>query len=271
MVSFTNTENPDIIELKNIAQSYDEGKTHVIKNFNLLIEDKPGQGQFVVILGMSGCGKSTILRYIAGLQDPTQGQVLLNGHPRTQKDHVGMVFQKYSSMPWMTVLENVVLGLRYQGINKKEREERAMEMIKTVGLQGHEHKYAQYPTLSGGQLQRVAIARSLLSNPNILLMDEPFGALDISTRIVMQDLLVDIWKKVHPTIIFITHDISEAIYLGDDIYLMKPSPDAHLVHHINVSLPKDRDRSIKRDPHFIELVQYTEDIMMKVYHDALKR
>lgn len=268
MVAFTDTPLDNIVELRKVRQSYDGGKTHVIKDFDLLIEDKTNQGQFVVILGMSGCGKSTILRYIAGLQKPTAGEVLLYGRPRIEKDHVGMVFQKYSSMPWMTVLENVALGLTYQGIDSKERDARARDMIKTVGLEGHENKYAQYPTLSGGQLQRVAIARSLLANPRILLMDEPFGALDINTRILMQDMLIDIWKKVHPTIIFITHDISEAIYLGDDVYVMRPSPEAHLVQHIPVTLPTDRDRSIKRDPHFIDLVRYAEDIMVHVYEKA---
>jgi NitT/TauT family transport system ATP-binding protein len=268
MVAFTDTPLDNIVELKNISQTYDEGKTFVIKDFNLLIEDKADQGQFVVILGMSGCGKSTILRYIAGLQQPSQGEVLLFGKHRTEKDHVGMVFQKYSSMPWLSVLDNVALGLQYQGVPLKERQERARDMIKTVGLEGHENKYAQYPTLSGGQLQRVAIARSLLANPRILLMDEPFGALDINTRIHMQDMLIGIWEKVHPTIIFITHDIAEAIYLGDDVYVMKPSPNAQLVQHIAVSLPLKRDRSIKRDPHFIELVRYTEDVMVHVYEKA---
>lgn len=271
MVTFVDNPNlPNLIELKNISQSYDGGKSYVIKNFNLLIEDKPNQGQFVVILGMSGCGKSTLLRYIAGLQQPTSGEVLLEGRPRKESDHVGMVFQKYSSFPWLTVLENVALGLQYQGISKKEREDRAREMIKTVGLQGHENKYAQYPTLSGGQLQRVAIARSLLANPHILLMDEPFGALDINTRILMQDMLINIWKNVHPTIVFITHDIAEAIYLGNDIYIMKPSPEANLVHHIQVTLPFNRDRHIKRDPHFIDLVRYCEDLMVQVYQDVYK-
>lgn len=269
MLTFNDTPLDNLIELKNINQSYDGGKTLVIKDFNLLIEDKPNQGQFVVILGMSGCGKSTILRYIAGLQQPTSGEVLLFGKARTEKDHVGMVFQKYSSLPWLSVLDNVALGLQYQGIPQKERLDRAREMIKTVGLEGHEHKYAQYPTLSGGQLQRVAIARSLLANPRILLMDEPFGALDINTRILMQDMLIDIWEKVHPTIIFITHDISEAIYLGDDVYVMKPAPNAQLVQHIAVTLPLVRHRDIKRDTHFIELVRYTEDVMVHVYENKI--
>ena len=132
-----------------------------------------------------------------------------------------MVFQQYSSLPWMTVLENVGLALKFQGVSKDERNERAMELIRLVGLEGHEYKYAQYPTLSGGQLQRVAIARSLLASPEILLMDEPFGALDIKTRLSMQDLLTNIWHQFQSTIVFVTHDISEAVYLADDIYIMK--------------------------------------------------
>ena len=170
----------------------------------MCIRDRPEQGQFATILGPSGCGKSTVLRYVAGLQDPTDGQVLLKGNPVGKDNRVSMVFQQYSSLPWMTVLDNVALALRYKGISKKERDEKALEMIELVGLAGHENKFAQYPTLSGGQLQRVAIARSLLANPEILLMDEPFGALDVGTRLQMQDLLLQLWMKFHPTIIFVT-------------------------------------------------------------------
>ena len=265
---FVDTPQENIVELKNITQTYDDGKVVVLKDFNLLIEDKPNQGQFVALLGASGCGKSTILRYISGLQSPTSGDVLLYGKPRTDKDRVGMVFQKYSSLPWMTVLENVALGLNYQGVPKKEREEKARDMIKKVGLTGHEHKFAQYPALSGGQLQRVAIARSLLANPRILLMDEPYGALDINTRLAMQDMLLQIWYEVHPTIIFVTHDISEAVYLGDDLYIMRSNP-GNIVEHIYVDLPFRRDRSIKRTPRFEELTNYIEDKMIQV--DAMVR
>jgi len=253
----------NIIELKNIGQSYDGGKNWIIKDLNLIIEDKPNQGQFVVILGMSGSGKSTLLRYIAGLQKPTVGEVIVNGFPVTENTHISMVFQQYSSLPWMTVLDNVALALKFQHITRDERNERAMEMIKLVGLSGHENKYAMYPTLSGGQLQRVAIARSLLANPEILLMDEPFGALDIKTRLQMQDLLTEIWEKFHSTVIFVTHDISEAVYLGDDIYIMK-SPPSKFVEYINVDLPLKRNRETKRNPRYTELVHYVEDTMMKV-------
>ncbi len=253
----------NIIELRGITQSYDGGKTNIIENLDLLIEDKPMQGQFAVILGMSGCGKSTLLRYIAGLQEPSSGSVLLKGQPVSTQNRVSMVFQQYSSLPWMTVLENVALGLRFQGISKKEREEKAMEMIQLVGLDGHQKKFAQYPTLSGGQLQRVAIARSLMSNPEILLMDEPFGALDIKTRLQMQDLLIGIWEKFHPTILFVTHDIQEAVYLGDDIYIMKHAP-SNFVKHINVDLPFQRTRDTKRLARFDELVHEVEDSMMQI-------
>jgi len=163
----------------------------------------------------------------------------------------------------MTVLDNVGLALQYKGLLKKERDEKALEMIELVGLAGHENKFAQYPTLSGGQLQRVAIARSLLANPEILLMDEPFGALDIGTRIQMQDLLLSLWEKFHPTIVFVTHDISEAVYLSDDIYIMKKAP-SRFVEHIKVDLPFPRSRTTKREPRFKELVHRVEDKMVEV-------
>lgn len=253
----------NIIELKNISQSYDGGKNWIIKDLNFIIEDKPDQGQFAVVLGMSGSGKSTLLRYIAGLQKPTQGEVLIKGKPVDKSNRVGMVFQQYSSLPWMTVLENVALGLKCQGVAKSERQDKAMELISLVGLKGHEYKYAQYPTLSGGQLQRVAIARSLLANPEILLMDEPFGALDIKTRLQMQDLLTQLWEKFHSTIIFVTHDINEAVYLADDIFILKAQP-SRIVEHIHVDLPLKRDRSTKRDLRYTELVHHVEDTMLEV-------
>ncbi len=263
MSLFADTKQANIIELRNISQSYDGGESYIIKDLNFLVEDKPAQGQFVVILGMSGSGKSTILRYIANLQQPTSGEILIHDKPQTKDRRVGMVFQQYSSLPWMTVLDNVSLAMKYRGFSDSERIEKALEMIELIGLKGHEHKFAQYPTLSGGQLQRVAIARSLLADPEILLMDEPFGALDINTRLQMQDLLANLWLKFHPTVIFVTHDISEAVYLGDDIYILKSAP-SHFVEHIKVDLPFHRTRELKRDPKFVELVRTVEDKMIEV-------
>lgn len=263
MPNFSDSTLSNIIELRDIHQSYDGGATYIIKGLDFLVEDKPEQGQFVVILGASGAGKSTVLRYIAGLQKPTSGTVLVKGKPVDEAPRVGMVFQQYSSLPWRTVLENVALPLEYQGVEKTERLARAEEMIQLVGLAGQELKFAQYPTLSGGQLQRVAIARSLIANPDILLMDEPFGALDIDTRLQMQDLLMDIWHRIHPTVIFVTHDISEAVYLADDIYMMKPAP-SKFTEHLKVDLPLERNRETKRSDRYVDLVREVEDKMIAI-------
>jgi NitT/TauT family transport system ATP-binding protein len=262
-VKFKNTDLPDIIELKNVCQTYDNGKSYIIKDLDLLVEDIPGQGQFNVILGASGCGKSTLLRYIAGLQKPTKGEVLIKGKPREEADRIGMVFQQYSSFPWMSVVENVALGLEYKGVAKKERIEKAMEMIKIVGLEGHEKKYAKYPTLSGGQLQRVAIARSLLVNQDIILMDEPFGALDTYTRLHMQEFLLKIWEKVNLTVIFVTHDINEAVYLGEQVFIMSANP-GQIVEKIDIEMPANRNRDLKRSKQFVDMVYYIEDKMMSI-------
>lgn len=263
MSLFPDTQQNNIIEIRGASHTYDGGESYVLQHLDFLVEDKPAQGQFVVILGPSGCGKSTVLRYIAGLQTPSEGNVQIHGKPVDSDNRVGMVFQQYSSLPWLTVLDNVALALQYQGVDPKEREARAMEMIQKVGLAGHEHKFAQYPTLSGGQLQRVAIARSLMANQDILLMDEPFGALDINTRLQMQDLLADLWREIHPTVIFVTHDISEAVYLADEIYIMKKAP-SRFVARIPIDLPLHRDREMKRDPRFTELVRQVEDRMIAI-------
>jgi NitT/TauT family transport system ATP-binding protein len=257
----------DIIDLKNITQVYEEkGEKHVVfDNFNLQIKDVKDRGQFVVMVGASGCGKSTLLRYIAGLQKPTSGEILFRGIPQTKNDRVGMVFQQYSSFPWRTVLDNVCFPLELQGIPRKEREDKSFEMIKLVGLEGHEYKFAQYPILSGGQLQRVAIARSLVSGSEILLMDEPFGALDVSTRLSMQELICNIWTKMpgDPTVILVTHDLSEAVYLADEIIVLDANP-GRIVEKIILDLPWVREKSLKRTKKFIDYTHYLEDLMMKI-------
>lgn len=259
----------NVLELKNIKQVYFNSSTQkdfvVFDNFNLAVEDYPGIGQFIVIMGKSGCGKSTLLRYFTGLQKPTSGEVLVNGKPLDKDESIPMVFQQYSSLEWQTVLQNVALPLTIKGVSKREANERAMEMIKIVGLEGHQDKFAKTPLLSGGQLQRVAIARSLVANPNMLLLDEPYGALDGFTRAKMQFFLLDIFQKrelaaLNPTVVLVTHDPREAVLLGQDIYIMDADP-GRVIKHIKPDLKGTRDRTIRKDPRFVEIVSYIEDVM----------
>ena len=261
--------SPSVLELRGINQTYFDEKTMkdfvVFNDFNLAVEDYPNIGQFIVIMGKSGCGKSTLLRYWTGLQKPTSGQVLIGGKPLQGNQSLPMVFQQYSSLEWFSVLTNVALPLILKGVSKKEAEEKAMEMIKVVGLEGHENKFAKMPQLSGGQLQRVAIARCLVANPNMLMLDEPYGALDGFTRAKMQFFLLDIFQKreladLNPTVVLVTHDPREAVLLGNDIYIMDANP-GHIVKHIKPDLPETRDRSIRKHSRFIEIVSYIEDVI----------
>jgi NitT/TauT family transport system ATP-binding protein len=259
-----NTVYSDVIELRNIRQQY--GDKVIIDNLNLLVEDIPNRGQFVCLLGPSGCGKSTLLRYIAGLQAPTSGEVLLAGKQRTTNDHVGMIFQQYSSFPWLKVRDNVALPLRMQGAPETEVQEKVSAIMDACDITKKANDYAQYPTLSGGQLQRVAIARSLVYNPHLLLLDEPFGALDIRTRVHMQENLMLIWENLWKintatTFMFVTHDISEAVFLATDIYIMAANP-GRIVHHIPIQMNFSKSRAIKRDPVFMSYVYDIEDRMM---------
>lgn len=255
-VQFVNSELPDVIELRNVTQIYDQGRVVVIQDLNLLIEDNPNRGEFVVIVGDSGCGKTTLLRYIAGLKHPTSGEVLLNGKPHS--GHIPMVFQSYSPFEYLTVLENVALPLILRGEKRSVAEEKATQMIARVGLSGHERKFAKSPLLSGGQLQRVAIARSLMCEPKILLMDEPFGALDTNRRFEMQKMLLELWTAFQTTVIFVTHDIPEAVFLGDRIFIMSANP-GRITDYVEVSLPSPRNRATKDSPEFVALVRTVEE------------
>jgi len=257
---------PNVIELKNVSHTFD-GKKYVIQDFNLLIEDYPDRGQFVVILGVSGCGKSTVLNFIAGLLKPTSGEILVNEQPIACC--YPMVFQRYSNLYWRTVLENVMLPLEIKGEITKEGRDKAKEMLEMVGLQDHMDKYASDQVLSGGQLQRIAIARALMQDPSIILMDEPFGALDIHTRTKMQLLLKSIWEPRNITIIFVTHDIQEAVFLGDDIYIMDANP-GRVVERYKVDLPLHREREIRRDPKFTRLVGELEDSLFALNNKMKK-
>lgn len=254
----------DVLNLKGIRQVYKGGDkdTILFENFNFDIEDLPGQGQFVSLLGKSGCGKSTILRYISGLQKPTAGKIYMYGKELTQKDFIPMVFQAYSSFHWKSVIENVALPLIVNKVNKTEAFDRAEKIIKLVGLEGQEKKWAKAPLLSGGQLQRVAIARSIVANPKILLLDEPFSGLDIINRTSLQNILLDLFynPEVDVTFILVTHDIREAVYLSNRLYVMKNNP-GEISKQFNIDFgPQRRNRDTKYLPEFVNLTREIEDV-----------
>ena len=207
-----------------------------------------GEGEFVCLLGPSGCGKSTLLRIIAGLIAPSAGRVLIDSQPvRGCGPDRAFVFQDYALFPWMTVQANVAFGLAARGVAPEEQRRKALELLKLVGLAEFAAKYPHH--LSGGMKQRVSIARALAVEPRILLMDEPFGALDAQTRMVMQDELLRIWASLRKTVIFVTHSISEALLLGDTVLLMSARP-GRVKSVLKVDLPRPRDESA---PRMIEL------------------
>jgi len=248
------TAHPNVLELKNVSKSFvnpDGRVIDAIKHVNLVIEDKPAVGEFRVFLGPSGCGKSTILSIVAGLYPPTSGDAFVRGDPVTGPGpDRGMVFQSYSSYPWYTVLENVAFGLKLRGMPRPQRESIARAWIKKVGLAGTEGKYPKQ--LSGGMRQRVAIARTLAVKPRIILMDEPFGALDVGTRLEMQNLINQLWEEIEGTILFVTHDIAEAVYLADKIHILSAGPGT-IVDEVEVDLPLHRTEDLKQTTRFREL------------------
>jgi NitT/TauT family transport system ATP-binding protein len=234
-------------------------KIEALKDVNLDVEDAfspSGRdvGEFRVLLGPSGCGKSTLLRMIAGLDKPSSGEVLVNGQAVTGpgKDR-GMVFQKYTSFPWLTVAENVAYGMKINGVPQAQRQETTDRLLKSVGLTAFADVYPE--TLSGGMQQRVAIARTLALRPSVILMDEPFGALDAQTRSDMQQLLLQIWDETACTILFVTHDVEEAVYLADRIFIMSSHPGT-IVEDVHVPFDRPRDLALKEKTEFHELQHY---------------
>ena len=223
----------------------------VLENINLQVY----RNELVCIVGASGCGKSTLLNIIAGLITPTSGQVLVEGEivlgPGYDR---GMIFQSYSLFPWLTVAENIGFGLQLRSVSKQEKTERINYFLEIVGL----GKFAKaYPKeLSGGMKQRVAIARCLANEPEVLLMDEPFGALDAQSKEQMQQFLLQIWQQTHTTILMITHDVEEAIFLAEKLYIMTTNP-GRIKQKISINLPSKTDLDIKLSPEFIEIKKQT--------------
>lgn len=224
-----------------------------LQNIQLTIED----GEFLCLLGPSGCGKSTLLEILAGLQLPSSGEVLFAGQPLKGTDkRLGVVFQDPSLYPWRTIFRNVELGLEIRGADKAERRERVQSYLQMVGLGGFEHKYPHH--LSGGMRQRAGIARALANDPEVLLMDEPFGAVDHLTRLQLQDDLLDIWKAEKKTVVFVTHDVAEAVFLGTRVVLLSARPG-----RINQIFQIPHKHPRKRDD--LELLKIQNDIYAAIY------
>ena len=251
------------VHIENVKKTYQgrTGEVVALNGVNLDIMDN----EFITVVGPSGCGKSTILNIMAGLLEPTSGRILCNGKEvnGTGPDR-GVVFQQYALFPWLTVKKNVLFPLQMKGIKGQEAEDIAMKYIKMVDLEKFCDHYPK--ELSGGMKQRVAIARAYAANPEVLLMDEPFGALDAQTRTQLQQELLETWEKERKTCFFITHDVDEALILGQRVVIMSARP-GRIKDIIDVDIPYPRDQETKMSPRFLEL---KNQIWSQVYHEYLE-
>ena len=247
--------HPDVgrVDIKDVVIRFDtkQGEVTALDRTKLVLEP----GTFTALIGPSGCGKSTLMNAIAGFVSPSEGQLSLDGAQITgpSKD-VGVIFQQYALFPWFTALGNVRFGLKQMGLSKSEEIDRARAALDEVGLSAHADKYPQQ--LSGGMKQRVAIARTFAVGPKVLLMDEPFGALDAQTRISMHSLLMGVWQKHRATVLFVTHDVDEALLLADDVHVMSQAP-GRMIRHYNLTQPRPRAFS-RSGP---ELLEIREEIL----------
>ncbi len=256
-------ENLTKLKIDNVVKEYvgNKGKTVALNGVSLDIKEN----EFICVVGPSGCGKSTLLNIIAGLLEPTSGAVYLDGK-KIEGTGVerGVVFQGYALFPWRTVLKNVMFGLEMKRMPKDQAEKIAKKYIKAVGLEGFEHAYPK--ELSGGMRQRVAIARAYAADPEVLLLDEPFGALDAQTRVQLQSELLNTWEHEKKTCFFITHDVDEAIILAQRVIIMSARP-GRIKKIVDIDIPYPRTQATKTDPRFLEL---KTEIWNEVYQEFLE-
>ena len=256
---------PVKVHLDNIGMAFTtpSGTFRALAPLDLSIET----GRFVSLVGPSGCGKSTLFNIIAGLLAPTEGRVLIDGDDATGTiGRVGYMLQKDLLLPWRTVLDNVILGMEIQGKPLKEARERALPLLQKYGLAGFEYLYPN--SLSGGMRQRAALLRTLLYDTQVVLLDEPFGALDAQTRSQMQSWLLQLWTDFAKTVVFVTHDVEESVFLSDVIHVMTARP-GHIKATLQVPLPRPRDRHVLADPRFIEIKAACIEMLMQEMHDEV--
>jgi ABC-type nitrate/sulfonate/bicarbonate transport system ATPase subunit len=235
----------ELVDVTKAFESQPNKKTIAIANINMKIPDH----RFISIIGPSGCGKSTLFNIISGLTEASSGDIYVDGNSiNGVAGIVGYMLQKDLLLPWRTILENIILGMELKGVPKKESKGIAIPLLQKYGLGGFEHSYPSQ--LSGGMRQRAALLRTILYDRDIILLDEPFGALDAQTRAVMQEWLLDLWDDFKKTILFITHDIDEAIYLSDEVYIMSARPGG-IKDHMYIDIPRPRKPSIVTSQNFI--------------------
>ena len=243
-------KNDESIVIKNVTKRYDTDKGSILAldNFSASIR----KGEFVCLLGPSGCGKSTLLWALGGLHNVTKGEIIINGSIVTKpRDDIGFIFQDNNLLPWRTIIKNVLLPFEIKNLNKEKYMDHINNLFKVTELKGYEDRYPA--ELSGGMQQRAAIIRALSYDPSFLLLDEPFGALDALTKEEMHDLLLKLWYKNKKTICFVTHNIEEAVFLADRIFMMTPRP-GHLQEEFNIDLPRPRKTSMRTNPKFLNIV-----------------
>ncbi|MFS2176685.1 ABC transporter ATP-binding protein [Rhizobium pisi] len=245
-----------MLDIRSLSKIYPNG-THALQDFSFNI----GKGELVAVIGGSGCGKSTLLRLLSGLEAPTQGEISLEGRLLTEPDSlVNIVFQEPRLFPWLTVADNIGFGLRH--LASSERDEQVSAALEKIGLRGYEKRWIK--ELSGGQAQRVALARALVTKPAVLLLDEPFSALDAMTRVELQDHLIDLWRANATTMLLVTHDIEEAAYLADRVVVMRPWP-GRILEVVEVGLPRQRNRM---SDELADVKRRLSDLLARSLHDG---